>query len=131
MYSKNTKSAMKTKNKEMSLYQLQEKYAEIEDKLNAQLSDSFLLNSSTEYELLVRSISVDARLLDGRVYLEIFANCKKWNPNKTSCLGREKVLLTPHMVFQKDVWKMCPILGRDLVREDVTGVEIPESGWIS
>ncbi|OBQ30139.1 MAG: hypothetical protein AN483_07060 [Aphanizomenon flos-aquae MDT14a] len=115
----------------MSLYQLQEKYAEIEDKLNAQLTESFLLSSETEYDLLVRSVSVEPRLLDGRGYLEIFANCKKWNPNKTSGLGREKVFLTPYMVFQKDVWKVCPILGRDLVRENVTGVEISESGWIN
>jgi hypothetical protein len=122
---------MKTKNKEIRLCQLQEKYKDIEDTLNEQLAESFLLNPEAEYELLVKSIIIDVSLLSGRIYLDVSANCKKWNPYQTESLGKKKVTLTPHMVFQKDVWKRCPILGRDLIRENVTGLCIPESGWIN
>lgn len=122
---------MKTQNKELKLARLEKEYKNIEKRLNDQLVGNFLLNSEIEYDLLIELIIVEVNLLNnGRIYLSITANCQKWTPDNIECLGKKVLSLSSMMTFQKHTYKECPQIGRTIVRENLTDIKMPDSGWL-
>ena len=117
--------------KEHKLALLKEEYKKVENRLNDQLVGNFLLNSDVEYDLLIESIIIEVNLLqNGRIYLSVSANCQKWNPDNTECLGKKFKSLSSFTTFQKHLYKICPRLGRTIVRENLTDIKVPDSGWL-